>query len=75
MSSIVSELADIIPRPLAMALAVMGCSPVTMTTLTPAHWQRAMASGTEALGGSISDTRPRKRRLRVGKFSWFGSNS
>lgn len=32
------------------------------------------ASGTAALGGSIIDIKPRKRRFLVGKFSFSASN-
>uniref|UniRef100_A0A6B0UBP1 Putative secreted protein n=1 Tax=Ixodes ricinus TaxID=34613 RepID=A0A6B0UBP1_IXORI len=57
-----------IPTALAMALAVIGWSPVTMITLIPALRHLATASGTAARGGSIIETRPRKQSPVRGKF-------
>mmetsp|Transcript_49857 Transcript_49857/g.69207 ORF Transcript_49857/g.69207 Transcript_49857/m.69207 type:complete len:204 (-) Transcript_49857:851-1462(-) len=52
----------------AMALAVMGWSPVTITTLMCASVQVCTASGTAARGGSISAVRPRKVMPSSGKL-------
>ena len=57
-SSTVSVPSEIMPTPLAIALAVIGWSPVTMMTLMPALLHLATASGTAARGGSIMDMRP-----------------
>ena len=46
---------------LAMAMAVLGWSPVAITILMPASRTLAMASGTLALGGSIIDISPSSR--------------
>ncbi|CAG5106645.1 Protein of unknown function [Cotesia congregata] len=59
---------EMIPTDLAMALAVIGWSPVTMITLIPADRHLATASGTAARGGSIMDMSPTKRRFSVGKL-------
>nr|CAD7408667.1 unnamed protein product [Timema poppensis] len=59
---------------LAMALAVMGWSPVTMITWIPADRHLDTASGTAARGGSIIDIRPTKRRLVNGKLGSSASN-
>lgn len=69
MSSTVSLPSEMMPTPLAMALAVIGWSPVTMMTLMPADLHLPTASGTAARGGSIMDIRPRKQRLSVWKFT------
>merc|ERR1712110_1135541 len=69
MSSTVSVPSEMIPTERAIALAVMGWSPVTMITLIPADLHFKTASGTAALGGSIMDMRPTKRRPSSGKFS------
>ncbi len=69
MSSTVSLPSEMIPTPLAMALAVMGWSPVTMMTLIPAERHLPTASGTAARGGSIMDIRPTKHRLSVWKLT------
>src|SRR6218665_319160 len=69
MSSIVSLFSEMIPTPLAMALAVIGWSPVIIMTLMPAERHFDTASGTAALGGSIIDMSPTKRRPVRGKFS------
>lgn len=69
MSSTVSLPSEMMPTPLAIALAVMGWSPVTMMTLIPAERHLPTASGTAARGGSIMDIRPRKQRFSVGKFT------
>ena len=64
-----------IPTPLAMALAVMGWSPVTMITLIPALRHLLTASGTAARGGSIMDIRPTKHKFSSGKFGgWRQKN-
>ena len=75
MSSTVSLAGEMIPTALAMALAVMGWSPVTMMTLMPASRHLLTASGTFGRGGSISDIKPTNRRPDKGKFSSSGSNS
>ena len=59
---------EIMPTPLAMALAVIGWSPVTMMTLIPALRHLLTASGTAARGGSIMDINPTKHRLSRGKL-------
>ena len=64
---------EIIPTDLAIALAVMGWSPVTMITLIPADRHLTTASGTVARGGSIMDMRPTNRRPVVGKFTMSAS--
>mmetsp|Transcript_15500 Transcript_15500/g.34221 ORF Transcript_15500/g.34221 Transcript_15500/m.34221 type:complete len:277 (-) Transcript_15500:405-1235(-) len=51
----------------AMAAAVSGWSPVTITTFTKAEWHSFMACGTSGLGGSISVTRPMNMRLLMGR--------
>mmetsp|Transcript_61984 Transcript_61984/g.192123 ORF Transcript_61984/g.192123 Transcript_61984/m.192123 type:complete len:277 (-) Transcript_61984:250-1080(-) len=56
------------PTCCAMALAVAGWSPVTITTRTCAPWHWVMASLTPARGGSLRPTHPRKARPEVGKF-------
>merc|ERR1719433_1554917 len=58
MSSTVSWPSEMMPTDLAIALAVMGWSPVTMMTLIPADLHLVTASGTAALGGSIMDISP-----------------
>ena len=58
----------------AMATAVWGWSPVTMITLTPAAWQRAMASGTSGRGGSSRPTRPQQTRSSS-SATWSGASS
>lgn len=68
MSSTVSLPSEMIPTPLAMALAVIGWSPVTMMTLIPAERHLPTASGTAARGGSIMDIRPTKHSLSVWKL-------
>ena len=62
------------PTFLAMASAVMGWSPVTIMTRTPASLHLATASGTEGRGGSMRVTKPKNRKPSVGKFG-FGSVS
>mmetsp|Transcript_5297 Transcript_5297/g.11137 ORF Transcript_5297/g.11137 Transcript_5297/m.11137 type:complete len:215 (-) Transcript_5297:633-1277(-) len=47
-----------IPIDLAIAFAVAGWSPVTITTCTPADWQRVTAPGTDSRGGSRSAVSP-----------------
>ena len=59
---------EMMPTDLAMALAVIGWSPVTMMTLMPAERHLATASGTAARGGSIIDIRPTKRSPSTGKL-------
>ena len=59
---------DMIPTPLAMALAVIGWSPVTMMTLIPALRHLLTASGTAARGGSIIDIKPTKHKSSRGKL-------
>merc|ERR1719278_1841119 len=56
MSSTVSWPSEIMPTDLAIALAVMGWSPVTMITLIPADLHLSTASGTAALGFFSDDT-------------------
>ena len=73
-SSTVSLPEEMIPTPLAIALAVNGWSPVTMMTLIPALRQVATASGTFGLGGSIKDMMPMNRSPSRGKFSDSASN-
>ena len=68
MSSTVSLPSEMMPTDLAMALAVMGWSPVTMMTLIPAERHLETASGTAARGGSIMEMRPTKRRPSSGKL-------
>merc|ERR1712110_1208502 len=51
MSSTVSCPSEMMPTERAMALAVMGWSPVTMMTLIPADLHLTTASGTAAFGG------------------------
>lgn len=65
---------EMIPTDLAIALAVMGWSPVTMMTLIPAERHLATASGTAARGGSIMDMRPTNRIPLSGKFGSSQSN-
>mmetsp|Transcript_23501 Transcript_23501/g.32172 ORF Transcript_23501/g.32172 Transcript_23501/m.32172 type:complete len:210 (-) Transcript_23501:5059-5688(-) len=62
------SLVGCVMRPIlrAMAAAVSGWSPVTITTLTPAVWQSAMAFGTSRRGGSCSVTSPTKTRSLAG---------
>lgn len=50
-----------IPTLRAMARAVAGWSPVTITTRTPAFKTLATASGTSGRGGSSRRTKPKKR--------------
>merc|ERR1719228_1798629 len=68
MSWTVSEPSEMLPTDLAMALAVMGWSPVTMITLIPAERHLATASGTAARGGSIMDMSPTKRNCSGNSF-------
>ena len=68
MSSTVSLPSEMIPTLFAMALAVMGWSPVTMMTLIPADLHLDTASGTAALGGSIMEMSPTKHSPSRGKF-------
>ena len=62
------------PICLAMAAAVGGWSPVTMTTLMPADWHFLMAKGTVSLGGSISEIRPTKMKFSMGKLKLSGDD-
>src|SRR6218665_1786454 len=75
MSSAVPLPGEMIPTALAMALAVMGWSPVTMMTLMPASRHLLTASGTFGRGGSIIDIKPTNRRPDKGKFSSSALNS
>ena len=59
---------DMIPTPLAIALAVIGWSPVTIMTLIPALRHLLTASGTAARGGSIIDIKPTKHKFSSGKL-------
>lgn len=54
-----------------------GWSPVTMMTRMPARWQVATAWGTVGRGGSISEMRPMKHSLVVGKLNedWPSSSA
>mmetsp|Transcript_33773 Transcript_33773/g.77913 ORF Transcript_33773/g.77913 Transcript_33773/m.77913 type:complete len:286 (-) Transcript_33773:366-1223(-) len=52
---------------LAMAAAVWGWSPVTMTTRIPARWQESTESGTAGRGGSMRATIPTRTSLRVAR--------
>merc|ERR1712123_511324 len=74
MSSTVSIPSEMMPTLFAIALAVIGWSPVTIMTLIPAERHLTTASGTAALGGSIMDIRPTNLRPSRGKFSSSGSN-
>ena len=58
------------PTAFAIALAVMGWSPVTMITLMPAERHFSTASGTLERGGSMREMRPTKQRSSRGKFTW-----
>jgi hypothetical protein len=51
---------SIIPISLAMALAVIILSPVTILTVIPALWHLIMASGTYFLGISLTPIMPSK---------------
>jgi len=51
-----------IPAYLAIAMAVLLLSPVTILTLTPASWQAATASLIPSLSGSLIPTRPTMQR-------------
>mmetsp|Transcript_39307 Transcript_39307/g.99062 ORF Transcript_39307/g.99062 Transcript_39307/m.99062 type:complete len:280 (-) Transcript_39307:1742-2581(-) len=73
MSSTVSSVMMFTCR--AIALAVMGWSPVTMMTLMPAVWQIFTASGTAGRGGSMSAMKPRKWKPSMGKFTGSSVNS
>mmetsp|Transcript_63311 Transcript_63311/g.160283 ORF Transcript_63311/g.160283 Transcript_63311/m.160283 type:complete len:550 (+) Transcript_63311:844-2493(+) len=53
----------------AMASAVAGWSPVTITVRAPARAMRVTASATPSLGGSSSATRPRSAKPSNGKFT------
>mmetsp|Transcript_5219 Transcript_5219/g.14766 ORF Transcript_5219/g.14766 Transcript_5219/m.14766 type:complete len:217 (-) Transcript_5219:1954-2604(-) len=59
----------ITPMRRAMASAVLGWSPVTMTVFAPAIRMRCKASTTPALGGSSRATRPQKVKPSMGKFA------
>ena len=63
------------PTILAMALAVIGWSPVTMMTLMPAERHFSTASGTLGRGGSIIDISPTKQRLLIVKLTSSALNS
>ena len=63
------------PTPLAIALAVIGWSPVTIMTLIPALRHLLTASGTAALGGSIKDIKPTKQSFSIGKFGGCGEKN
>ena len=67
-------LGEIMPTDLAIALAVMGWSPVTMTTRIPAERHRRTASGTAARGGSIMDIKPTNLKSLMGKLMFSMSN-
>mmetsp|Transcript_19927 Transcript_19927/g.59641 ORF Transcript_19927/g.59641 Transcript_19927/m.59641 type:complete len:239 (-) Transcript_19927:929-1645(-) len=57
---------------LAMARAVSGWSPVTMTTFTPAFCARTTASATPSLGGSSMPNRPTNSKSFIGKLQSVG---
>ena len=65
---------EMMPTVLAIALAVMGWSPVTMTTRMPAERQRRTAPGTAARGGSIIAISPTNRKFWRGKLTFSMSN-
>ena len=54
--------AFIMPMSLAMALAVMALSPVTIRTFIPAWWHLAIAPGTYFLGMSLTPKIPTTTR-------------
>jgi len=59
-----------IPASLAIAMAVLLLSPVTILTLTPASWQAATASLIPSLSGSLIPTRPTiQRSLSISSHS------
>mmetsp|Transcript_20064 Transcript_20064/g.63984 ORF Transcript_20064/g.63984 Transcript_20064/m.63984 type:complete len:214 (-) Transcript_20064:904-1545(-) len=61
----------------AMASAVSAWSPVTMNTEMPASRHVSMACSTPSLGGSMSETRPRKMNppeLTSSKASWSATS-
>mmetsp|Transcript_17079 Transcript_17079/g.20563 ORF Transcript_17079/g.20563 Transcript_17079/m.20563 type:complete len:247 (-) Transcript_17079:1785-2525(-) len=59
---------SMIPICLAIALAVIGWSPVTMKTFTRARLHFATASGTPGRGGSMRESRPANTKSPVGKL-------
>mmetsp|Transcript_37834 Transcript_37834/g.105247 ORF Transcript_37834/g.105247 Transcript_37834/m.105247 type:complete len:515 (-) Transcript_37834:749-2293(-) len=56
------------PRRAAIAQAVAGWSPVTITTVMPASWARRIASATPRLGGSSMPNRPTNSKPSRGKL-------
>ena len=68
-SSHYSSPGPMMPTAFAMALAVMGWSPVTMMTFMPAERHFSTASGTLDRGGSMREMRPTKQRFSRGKFT------
>mmetsp|Transcript_2233 Transcript_2233/g.8633 ORF Transcript_2233/g.8633 Transcript_2233/m.8633 type:complete len:207 (-) Transcript_2233:2077-2697(-) len=59
----------------AMAEAVVGWSPVTITTRIPARWHESTASGTAGRGGSMRATMPTKTSFLWACFRKSASTS